>query len=186
MKRNIAIVGVLAAVSLAWLVAGRRLAGPSLRAAAAASGTQPGQMAPSFSLKTLDRRAVRLSHLRGRVVLLNFWATWCAPCRVETPWLVEFDGQYRAQGLEIVGIAMDDGNADAVAAFTREFHVGYAIALGNNDVGDAYGGVQFLPQSFFLDRQGRIVRHLLGAESREQIEEAIRQALAADAPAGPR
>jgi peroxiredoxin len=141
----------------------------------AADGT--GQTAANFALRALDGHTIRLSDFRGKVVLLNFWATWCAPCRVEMPWLVEFHQRYRSRGLEVVGVALDDGGRDEIARFVRERHVDYIILLKDDAVADAYGGGRFLPQTFLIGRDGRILRHGSGLLDRTQLEIDIRRAL---------
>ena len=139
-------------------------------------GFQTGQIAPDFELPALDGSRLRLSGLRGRPVLLNFWATWCAPCRVEMPWLVELDKQYRAQGVQIIGVSLDDSGSQAeVAKFAQEHGVQYPVVLGNAAVADAYGGVRFLPQSFFIDREGKVTISRLGMPYRAQLEKAIQE-----------
>ena len=139
-------------------------------------GFQTGQIAPDFELPALDGSRLRLSGLRGRPVLLNFWATWCAPCRVEMPWLVELDKQYRAQGVQIIGVSLDDSGSQAkVARFAQERGVQYPVLSGNAEVADAYGGVRFLPQTFFIDRKGKITNSRLGMPYRAQLEKAIQE-----------
>jgi len=133
-------------------------------------------IAPGFALRSLDGRTVKLSDFRGKAVLLNFWATWCAPCRIEMPWLVEFYKQYQSQGLEIVGVSMDDaGQETAVAEFIKEHNVNYPILIGNNDVADLYGGLRFLPQTLFIDREGNIVKTMYGIKSKEDFEHSIKE-----------
>ena len=129
--------------------------------------------APDFTLKTLDGRTVRLQDLRGKVVLLNFWATWCAGCRVEMPRFVEQYRKHHAQGLEIVGVSMDDAGNDAIAAFVKAHHVNYTIVRGNDAVAKSYGGVRFLPQTFVIDRKGEIVRTFAGPPEERELEELI-------------
>jgi len=136
-----------------------------------------GKAAPDFTLKTLDGRLVRLSQFRGKTVLVNFWATWCAPCRVEMPWLAAFYDRYRSRNFEIVGVAMDDGDRDRVAEFVQETRVKYTILLKDDAVGPAYGGARFLPQSFFVGRDGRILAHMIGMRSKENFEADIMAAL---------
>ena len=134
--------------------------------------------APEFELETLDGRAVKLSDFRGKAVVLNFWATYCGPCRVEMPWLIDLYKEYRSRGLEIIGISMDDdGERHQVADFLREFRVNYTIVLGNYVVGDAYGGVRFLPQTFFIDRKGQITGSAVGMKSKQEFETYIKQLL---------
>lgn len=136
-----------------------------------------GRSAPNFQLPALDGRRLRLSDFRGRVVLVNFWATWCAPCRIEMPWLTEFDARYRGRGLTVLGISVDDGGRGRVERFVRERNVGYPILLNDADVEARYGGVRFLPQTFFVGRDGRILRRVYGIRTRADFEADIRSAL---------
>jgi thiol-disulfide isomerase/thioredoxin len=136
-----------------------------------------GTPAPDFTLETLDGKSVSLSSLRGKAVVVNFWATWCGPCKIETPWLVEMQNQYGAQGLQIVGVAMDDSGKDEIAKFAKNMGMNYPVALGKEAVGDAYGGVSYLPESFFIGRDGKIVDKIMGLEGRSEIEDAIKKAL---------
>ena len=146
-------------------------------------GFRVGDRAPDFDLRSVDGRNLKLSDLRGRPVLLNFWATWCAPCRVEMPWLVELDEKYRAQGFQIVGISMDDsGAAQTVAAFVREEGVKYPIVLGTSATADAYGGVRFMPQTFFIDPDGRIVKATSGITRKQDLEDGAKALLASHGP----
>ena len=136
-----------------------------------------GKPAPDFILRTLNGRLVHLSQFRGKTALVNFWATWCAPCRVEMPWLAAFYDRYRGRGLEIVGIAMDDGDRDKVAEFARDARAGYTILLKDDAVAASYGGARFLPQSFFVGPDGRILAHMIGMRSKENFEADILAAL---------
>ena len=134
-------------------------------------------VAPDFALETLDGKNLRLSDLRGKAVLLNFWATWCGPCKIETPWLVELQKQYGSQGLQVIGVAMDDSGKEDIAKFAQDMGVNYPVLLGKEAVGDEYGGVPALPESFFIGRDGKIVDRIIGLKGRGDIEEAIRKAL---------
>src|SRR5215831_1962226 len=135
-------------------------------------GFRVGERAPDFELHSLDGTTVKLSALRGKPVLLNFWATWCAPCRVEMPWLVELDEKYGTQGLQIVGVSMDDVSAtQQVAAFVQERGIRYEILVGNSATADAFGGVRFMPQSFFIDSDGRITRATTGLTGKKDLED---------------
>ncbi len=147
------------------------------------AGDVKGKAAPDFTLNDLDERPVKLSDFRGKAVLLNFWATWCGPCRIEMPWFVDFQKQYGPQGLQIVGIAMDDSGKDAVVKFTKEMNVNYVVLQGKEAIGDAYGGIPGLPTTFFIDRNGKIVDVAPGLVSRSEIEDAIKKSLAAPADA---
>ena len=138
--------------------------------------------APDFTLETLDGKSMRLSDLRGKAVLLNFWATWCGPCKIEMPWFVELQNEYGPQGLQIVGVAMDDSSKEDIAKFARDMGVNYPVLLGKEAVGDAYGGVPALPESFFISRDGRIVDKIMGLRGKADIEDSIKKAL--EAPPG--
>jgi thiol-disulfide isomerase/thioredoxin len=133
--------------------------------------------APNFTLETLDGKNMSLSDLRGKAVLLNFWATWCGPCKIETPWLVELQKEYGSQGLQVVGVAMDDSGKDDIEKFAKDMGVNYPVLLGKEAVGDAYGGVPALPESFFIGRNGKIVERIIGLKGRGEIEDAIKKAL---------
>ncbi|HZQ91545.1 MAG TPA: TlpA disulfide reductase family protein [Terriglobales bacterium] len=138
-----------------------------------------GAMAPDFELKSLDGQPVKLSSLRGKAVLLNFWATWCQPCKLEMPWFEELHKQYAGQGLEVVGVAMDDASVADIRKFARDdVKVSYTILIGKEAVGQAYGGVQFLPTTFYIDRNGKVLDRVFGIVSRKEIEDNIKKALA--------
>jgi peroxiredoxin len=154
------------------------------------NGTQSalqGKPAPDFELKDLSGKPVKLSSYRGRTVVLNFWATWCAPCRVEMPWFAGLQKQYQQQGVEIIGIAMDENpSPDDIARFAKEVGVNYTVLLGKDAVGDAYGGVTDLPVTFYIDTTGRIVGQKVGAPANAaEIEENIKAAISRkDHPTG--
>jgi peroxiredoxin len=134
-------------------------------------------LAPDFTLQSLDGKNMSLSDLRGKAVLLNFWATYCTPCKIEMPWFVELQSQYGAQGLQIVGVAMDDASKEDIAKFAKDMGVNYPILLGKEAVGDQYGGVPALPETFFIGRDGKIVDKILGLKGKGDIEEDIKRAL---------
>lgn len=133
--------------------------------------------APDFTLEKLDGGNMKLSDLRGKAVLLNFWATWCGPCKIETPWLVELQKQYGDQGLQVIGVAMDDSGKDEISKFAKEMGVNYPVLLGKEAVGDEYGGVPALPESFFIGRDGKIVDRIIGLKGKVDIEDSIKKAL---------
>jgi thiol-disulfide isomerase/thioredoxin len=137
-----------------------------------------GTLAPAFELKSIpDGKAVPLSSLRGKAVMLNFWATWCGPCKLEMPWLVDLQKKYGPDGLQIVGVAMDDTDQKDIDAFAKKMGVNYIVLQGTEKVGDAYGGVSGLPESFFLDRSGKIVDETVGLVSQSEIENNIKKSL---------
>src|SRR5271167_455970 len=134
-------------------------------------------VAPDFSLEALDGKTLRLSDLRGKAVLLNFWATWCGPCKIEMPWFVDLQKQYGSQGLQIVGVAMDDASKEDIGKFAKDMGVNYPILIGKESVGDQYGGVPALPESFLISRDGKIIDKIIGLRGKSEIEDAIKKAL---------
>jgi peroxiredoxin len=134
--------------------------------------------APDFTLQSLDGKTIRLSSFRGKAVLLNFWATWCAPCRIEMPWFVELQNRYGPEGLQVVGVAMDDANSNDIGKFAQDLGVNYPILVGKDTVGNAYGGVQFLPSTFYIGRDGKIVDKVFGLKTKNEIEDDVKKALA--------
>jgi thiol-disulfide isomerase/thioredoxin len=191
-KRNAAAIVIVAFVVAVMIYAGVRSSrGP--KETAVIGNPEPlqandakGKQAPDFTLQDLDGKPVKLSDFRGKAVLLNFWATFCGPCKVEMPWLVELQKQYGPQGLEIVGVALDDSGKDTIQKYAKDMGVNYTILQGQDSVGDAYGAVG-LPATFYIDRNGKIVDSALGLVSRSEIEDDIKKALAenkADAQTG--
>ncbi len=136
-----------------------------------------GAAAPDFELKTIDGKTVHLSDYKGKAVLLNFWATWCPPCKIEMPWFVDLQKQYGGQGLQVIGVAMDDVGPDAIRKFASDLGVNYPILIGKESVADLYGGMQFLPTTFYIDRQGKIVDRVFGLVSHSEIEGDVKKAL---------
>jgi peroxiredoxin len=134
-------------------------------------------LAPDFTLESLDGKTMRLSDLRGKAVLLNFWATWCGPCKIEMPWFVELQNQYASQGLQIVGVAMDDASKEDIGKFAKDMGVNYPILIGKESVGDEYGGVPALPESFLISRDGKIVDKIIGLRGKAEIEDSVKKAL---------
>ena len=136
-----------------------------------------GKPAPDFTLRSLDGKPVTLSALRGKAVVLNFWATWCAPCKTEVPWFVDLQKQYGPQGLEIIGVAVDETDQEDVAKFAREMNINYTVAMGDDAITSAYGNIHGLPTTFYIGRDGKMVARVPGLISHKDIEENIRKAL---------
>lgn len=133
-------------------------------------------LAPDFMVKDSSGAGLRLSAYKGKVVLLNFWATYCVPCRTEIPWFIEFDKSYRDKGLVVVGISMDEEWAD-VKKFVGEKRIDYKIGLGNEDLAKKYGGLDALPETYIIDREGRVAAHHVGLVPKADVEKEITQVL---------
>jgi thiol-disulfide isomerase/thioredoxin len=156
-------------------------AGSNAQAEAPAPGPQDpaiGSLAPNFILKSVPgRKPVRLSSLRGKPVVVNFWATWCEPCKIEMPSLVALQKKYGPQGVRIVGVAMDDATDQAIAGFAQKMSVNYLILRGTEKVGELYGGVDRMPTTFYLDKSGKVVEETIGMATEEVLEAGIRKSL---------
>jgi thiol-disulfide isomerase/thioredoxin len=140
---------------------------------------QKGSLAPDFSLRSLpDGKEVRLSSLRGKAVVVNFWATWCEPCKIEMPSLVDLQKKYGSQGLQIVGVVMDDAEDKEISGFAHRMGVNYIVLRGTEKVGDLYGGIEHLPMTYYLDRSGKVVDATVGMAGEATLEDAIKRALA--------
>lgn len=205
MKRNALVLGVMVVGIALMLWAGwhnlreRRLAMQRAqenhvvlvpdKAGGAEQGTtdseQPhmrGKVAPGFTLTDLDGKKVSLSDFKGRPVLVNFWATWCGPCKVEMPWFEQFQKQYAAQGFEILGLTDDvDVGKDTIAKVAHRIGVSYPILLTDGKVQTAYGGLDVLPMSFYVDRNGVVVEETAGLGSKDEIEAHIKKTIASGA-----
>lgn len=121
--------------------------------------------APDFTLKDSNGTAVKLSDYKGKVVVLDFWATWCGPCKVEIPWFIEFEKTYKDQGFAVLGVSMDEEGWTAVKPYINERKMNYRVLLGNDQVGQLYGGVDSLPTTFLIDRSGKIAKVHVGLET---------------------
>jgi len=146
-----------------------------------------GKMAPNFTLTDTNGRKVSLADYKGKAVVVDFWATWCPPCKVEIPWLEQFNKQYSAQGLQVLGISEDDLNLDnktelakekkQIADTATQLKITYPVLYDDANVSAPYGGVDGLPTTFFINRNGKIVASTVGLAPREQIEADIKKAL---------
>lgn len=176
MKRNPLILFFVAAIVVTMLFVGIRTARDN-RINHFAKGQLIGSVAPDFALPTIDGKILKLSDLRGKAVLLNFWATYCEPCKIEMPWFAELQKEYGPQGFQIVGVAVDDASSEDIAKFAQKLGVNYPILLGKDSVADSYGGVSVLPTTFFVDRDGKLVAREFGLQSRSVFVDHIKKAL---------
>jgi thiol-disulfide isomerase/thioredoxin len=148
-----------------------------------------GKVAPDFALEDLSGKKVSLESYKGKAVLVNFWATWCAPCKIETPWLVELRDQYAAQGFEILGVSTEgdgvgrddkaawDKDKAAIARSAQQMHMQYPVLIDGDSISEQYGGLDELPMSFFVSRNGTVVAVQMGLTSKADIEANIKKVL---------
>lgn len=146
-----------------------------------------GKPAPAFALEDLNGNKVSLANYKGKALLINFWATWCAPCKIETPWLVDLRNQYAGQGFEILGLSTDDidpedqkkftGEKQDIAKFVAKMKMPYPVLLAGDTLDHSYGGLDVLPESFFVDRTGKVIAVQVGLTSKDDIEGNIKKAL---------
>jgi cytochrome c biogenesis protein CcmG/thiol:disulfide interchange protein DsbE len=146
-----------------------------------------GKPAPAFSLATPQGGKLSLASFKGKAVQINFWATWCAPCKIETPWLVELEKQYKPQGFEILAVSVDDLDKDdpkllakdiaGVAKGAKELHIDYPVLIDGDSIAKPYGDVDVYPTSFFINRSGKIVAASFGLTSKDDLESNIKKAL---------
>jgi len=205
-KRNTLVLSVVLFILAAFAWAGwanyeyRRQAAERLLASVAkgelvvSAGEEPqyasplkGQPAPAFTLEDLNGKKVSLASYKGKAVLINFWATWCAPCKLETPWLIDLRNQYAAEGFEVLGVSADDIDRDdaqklavekkEIARFVEQMHMPYPVLIDGGSLSKPYGGLDDLPTSFFVDRNGTVVAAQVGIVAKDEIEANIKKAL---------
>jgi len=161
----------LAAVALSG-VGGQTRQPSSAAGGACGANAKPANL--NFTLKDVNGKDVKLASFKGKVVLLNFWATWCGPCRAEIPAFVEFRAKHHAKGFEILGISVDDP-PEALRPFADQFKVNYPLLVGSDrdDVQEAYGPIFGVPQSVLISRDGRICRKFVGEVRTSSLERAV-------------
>jgi peroxiredoxin len=181
-RSKLALGALLAIVLVAGLYyVNRRWIAPLGRQNLSGRGAHP--LAPDFSLTDLSGRKLTLADYRGKVVMLNFWATWCGPCREEIPGLVDLQSKYRDRGLVLIGISMDDDPAP-VREFYDRYRMNYPVAMGNDALTERFGGIVGLPTTFLIQRDGHIYARQMGAEDAEAFEDAIQKLLGEPGAAG--
>ena len=209
MKRNTIVIGITLLILATFAWAGwanweyRKQAAERALAAAsrgelvpAAPGDVPQQIsplmdkpAPDFTLEDLGGNKISLSSFKGKPLLINFWATWCGPCKIETPWLVELQNDYGRTGFEVVGISTegDDLKPDdkegwahdkaAIAKFVKDEHMQYPILINGDSLANEYGGLDAMPTSVYVDRTGKVVAVQLGITSKDDMVANVMKAL---------
>jgi len=147
---------------------------------AQAAGLKPEKLrklAPDFTLKDAHGATVHLSDYRGKVVLLDFWATWCTPCQVEIPWFIEFERSLKGRGFAVLGVSMDEDGWDVVRPYIQKRGMNYRVLLGDEGVAKVYGGLDALPTTLILDRDGRIAATHTGLSNKKEFLDEINSLL---------
>ncbi len=133
--------------------------------------------APDFALKDADGKTVKLSDYKGKVVLLNFWATWCGPCKIEIPWFIDFQKTYKDQGFTVIGVSVDDEGWEIVKPYLADKQVNYPVVVSDETVNTMYGGIEALPTTFVIDKDGKIANTHVGLVSKKEYQSDIEQLL---------
>ena len=147
----------------------------------AAGGSCPANAKPAnlnFTLKDLNNKDVKLSSFKGKVILLDFWATWCGPCKIEIPWFIEFQNKYKQQGLEVIGVVTED-TLEKAKPFAAQWKMNYTILQGNerDDVDEAFGPMYGLPVTVLISRDGKICGKHIGLSGKDVFEREIKSLL---------
>jgi peroxiredoxin len=187
---GVGVSGVLAC-ALLWTGCSDWIGKPAAKVEKKATGDQKpvefnlkdavGQPTPEFSLKDANGQTVHAADYKGKVVLLDFWATWCGPCKIEIPWFMEFEREFKGQGFAVLGVSMDEDGWAAIKPYVKDRQMNYRVLLGNDQVSTSYGGLDALPTTLLIDRQGKIALVEFGvSKGKEEFKDAIVQLL--DAP----
>ena len=182
MNRNLLTVGLfLAVIAIGlFLLQRHQQPKPSVGEIVAAPPSVPalrGKPAANFELTNLEGTKVHMADFKNKVVLVNFWATWCAPCIVEIPWFIEFQKKYGPQGFEVVGISLDENGAKDVAPFVKKHGMTYPVLLGDDKVAAQFGGILGLPTTFIVDKNGKYYSMHRGLVGREAVEQELQTLL---------
>lgn len=174
----IAAAGAVALLTVPILIKAARPASeqPALASAHGATCPAEGMAKLDFTLKDHNGAAVKLAAYKGKVILLNFWGTWCGPCKMEIPGFIELQEQYRDRGFVILGVAVED-TPEAVRAYASQEKINYPLAMNQEDIEDTYGPIYGLPMSFFIARDGSICKKHMGPISRQAAEQEIKSLL---------
>ncbi|MFA6233479.1 MAG: TlpA disulfide reductase family protein [Bacteroidota bacterium] len=138
---------------------------------------QVGKQAPTFSLKDKDGNTVTLASLKGKIVVLNFWATWCPPCRAEIPAFKSTYEKYKSKGVEIVGVSLDNKGWEVVKPFLEKYKIQYPVVLGGSEIAKDYGNINSIPTTFIIDRKGKVVDSHIGAMTEDALVKSFEKLL---------
>jgi peroxiredoxin len=142
-----------------------------------AASTEQPKPAADFTLKDAEGRDVKLSDYKGKVVLLNFWATWCGPCKIEMPWFVEFQRDYKDKGFAVVAVSLDEEGWEVVKPFAEDLKLNFPVVVGDDELADKFGGIAALPTTFIIDKEGKITATHTGLVSKSDYKDEIESLL---------
>ncbi|MEP6715328.1 MAG: TlpA disulfide reductase family protein [Terriglobia bacterium] len=173
-KRVLPLVALVACGALYFAVVSRTHEAPASNPVKA---DKDRKLAPEFALKDASGRVVHLADYKGKVVLLDFWATWCGPCNIEIPWFKDFERKYKDRGFAVLGVSMDDDGWKAINPFVAMKNINYRVVLGDDKTSELYGSIEALPTAFVIDRGGRIASVHVGLSDKEDFVNAIEKLL---------
>lgn len=175
-NKPIVLVGIAstAAAALLVLAAARKSSVSASEIANVAATSKPS---PAWELKGVDGKPVKSSDFVGKVVILDFWATWCGPCRMEIPGFIELQKRYADKGLVVVGVSLDQDGAPVVKSFMDKTGINYPVVLGDETIVNAFGGVEGIPTTFIIDHDGQIIHKHVGYTDKAEFEAEIKPLL---------
>ena len=162
-----------AVIGLAAMLAGCAAVRTDVASSSSLKPEPQRKAAPDFSLKDATGQNVKLSDYRGKVVVMNFWATWCGPCKIEIPWFMDFQKTYKDRDFAVLGISMDDDGWESVKPYIEQKKINYRIMVGTEELSKEYGGLESLPTTFVIDREGRIAAVHVGLISKSEYQSEI-------------
>lgn len=186
MRKSSLVIIAVVAVIVATYLADRATRQPKNSLAKVTLGSAAAKPAPDLTLKDLDGKSLSLAQYKGKVVLVNFWATWCEPCQVEIPWLIEMQQKYAAKGFTVLGIAMDEEGASVVTPWVNKerfdvsgskSQMNYPIVIGDDAAADKFGGLLGYPTSVLISRDGKVIKRITGIISYDEISKSIESQL---------
>ena len=176
--QGIAAVLIVGGIAVAWMSVSQPQTEQAAPAMPMAGNDMANAMAPDFALPDLEAKTVKLSDFDGQVRIVDFWATWCPPCRKEIPHFQALHEQYGENGLTIIGISLDQNGAEAVIPFGQKMKMTYTSVIGNPEVAQAYGGIQYIPTTFIIDKQGKIYKKYVGYTDMATLEGDVKTLMA--------